>query len=32
MAINGWQGGMKEIEKYRVKIAPMINRQDKELP
>jgi hypothetical protein len=24
MAINGWQGGMKEIEKYRSKIAPII--------
>ena len=24
MAINGWQGGMKEIEKYRAKIAPII--------
>jgi hypothetical protein len=24
MAINGWQGGMKEIEKYRAKILPII--------
>jgi hypothetical protein len=24
MAINGWQGGMKEIEKYHAKITPII--------
>jgi hypothetical protein len=27
MAINGWQGGMKEIEKYRAKIVPIITEK-----
>jgi len=27
MAINGWQSGMKEIEKYRAKIAPIITEK-----
>ena len=27
MAINGWQGGMKEIEKYRAKIVPIVTEK-----